>query len=825
MRIKPPPNPILLILASFVFSATGGGAVCALSLSRCGMKRKAAITAAASAALLPVMAAALWFVRARWYYIALAFCAFNLAMGFLYFFAARKSWREWKNRNEGEGANRFRGGGRRVIFGIITGLYAGLAAGIFFGLFYGWLSDAALSTLLPINPDIIAADEFVFMMGAIFMALGGVIGGIAGGLVREDDIGAVVKLVAGLVVTGTILMFMWHLFVDVIVFHSYGVSERAELPFAAGLMFPFVFAMFSVIGAFILYAAHGAREFIYKTALVGYLCLMLALTTVVYSGIVSYDFLILGKIAEKRADIRPALLLYEKSLTLYPSHYSASYLQFRIGLLLHKIGYDADAESAFKNVLTKYTANEDFVKQAKVYIDRLESAGAGKKRIVIPGVETRTEYRSSYCAPNSLALVFNYWRKNKTAKQIGTEITYSLSGTEMIDMLFYAENNGFDYNIYPDSKISDIRSFVRRNVPVLVFIPHHVFVVFGFDEALDTLIAYDVATYDVWVDHPAEDFKKEWQKTGNVMAVMLPSEESRKYLSAAKRAEARRVTLGNLQAMLAERIDGPTPEKKKRIGDAIRLAPEQPEFYLDLFNSFEGVRPDFGRKHSIGKIEAESDRQIRKYAETANEEWGGIGTYLELEAYYGKYEKMRDTLEYLTGRIAESEDYRGYQKSGFQSEMRGGIDYILGDYDGAVSQFGQSKSGSYNLGLAYEKAGSPRAAYEAYLKTIFDGAAYDLSSARHTFDKIERLAGQPFARPEQIEKATMKYVKQNPYDPRAYDRLAAYIFGREDSNKDDRAAANFYLKKAKIFEAVHGSFLNLENAYEKSDEAPRIIQR
>ncbi|HOX28297.1 MAG TPA: hypothetical protein PLQ76_03985, partial [bacterium] len=523
MRKKWVPSPVFLIFASVLLSAPGGAALCAYYMSRLGRRKQRTLFSVISIILIPVTAGALLTVRTRWYFFAGGLVAFNLIMGVFFMLAVHSPHREMALEMEAAGTKRFHAGARRVIFGILAGFIFGALAGQFFGLFYGWLADVFLSTLLPVNPDIFSQGEFVFFMTLAFMFSGGVIGGIAGGLVRNDGLSAAVKPAISLIATATALMFMWHFFVDVIAFHSYGIAAdpyRADLPDIARIVFPLLFTGFSVIGALVINGSSGARELAGRTVLVFFMCLMLTLTTVCYTGIVSYDFLILGKMREKRGDVKGALALYEKSLTLYPSPFSASYLQFRIGLLNHVRGDDAAAADAFRNVLTKYTANKHFVQQAKILSDRLENVKKGE-RFVLPGVETRTEYRSAYCAPNSMALVFNYWRKNKlTAKKIGTDITYTLFGTSALDMLFYARENGFEYYLTSDNSLNDIREFVKKKIPVLVFIPQHVFVVFGYDMRLDTLISYDVATYDVWVEHPAEDFVAEWSKTGRMMAIM-----------------------------------------------------------------------------------------------------------------------------------------------------------------------------------------------------------------------------------------------------------------------------------------------------------------
>jgi len=550
MRKRWTPHPVFLLLLTLLLSAPGGAALCAVYMRRFGRLRAARGFAALAAALVPAIALAVRYIPAKWYYIALALAGFNLAAGSLYLTAVWRGYTEMAAEIAGSGsAPRYRAGAKRVIFGILTGAAAGYPVGFFFAMFYGKLSDSVLSTLLPVNPDIFSHESFLYVMSAAFIPICGAIGGISGGLVQDEGLPAVFRPAAALVIASTILMFLWHLFVDVILFQSYGIAPKpgsgSALPEFVYLVSTLLFGVFSVAGAFFLSASAGLCQWIGRTALAAFFGLMLAATAVVYTGIVSFDFLILGKVMERRGAIPAALEFYEKSLTLYPNHYSASYLQFRIGLLLHERGRDRKALEAFKNVVTKYTGNEDFVRHARLFIDRMKDRrDRGGGRVVIPGVSARTEYRSAYCAPNSMSLIFRHWKKDFSAKRIGTEITYTLFGTSSLDMLYFAEQNGFDYFVSRGAKVDYIRRLVRMNVPVLVFIPHHVFVVFGYDTTLDTLISYDVAEYDVWVEHPVEDFLKEWQQTGREMAVMFPEGMSERYLGRGRSEESADRALG-----------------------------------------------------------------------------------------------------------------------------------------------------------------------------------------------------------------------------------------------------------------------------------------
>ena len=63
----------------------------------------------------------------------------------------------------------------------------------------------------------------------------------------------------------------------------------------------------------------------------------------------------------------------------------------------------------------------------------------------------------------------------------------------------------------PMAGLKDIKECIDAGFPVLVYVPAHVFAIFGYDEALDTFVTYDIATNDVWVEYLQKDFIKAWK--------------------------------------------------------------------------------------------------------------------------------------------------------------------------------------------------------------------------------------------------------------------------------------------------------------------------
>ncbi len=230
---------------------------------------------------------------------------------------------------------------------------------------------------------------------------------------------------------------------------------------------------------------------------------------------------VVGRQLEKSGRIEAALTWYGRSLTARSTPLIESYLQHRVGLINYKLGRRDQATASFRLVQTTRNANKDLVRQSAYYLERLARSEAGE-RVVLEGVEVRTELRDSYCAPNTLALVLNYWDRPLSPAAIGEKVALIGGGTPLSRIRFLLEERGLDHWLVPFATAADLRWLVDRGLPVLAYLPGHVLAVFGYDTGLGTLVTYDTATWDIWVDEPLPDFLEEWGKTQFLMGVVMP---------------------------------------------------------------------------------------------------------------------------------------------------------------------------------------------------------------------------------------------------------------------------------------------------------------
>ncbi len=236
--------------------------------------------------------------------------------------------------------------------------------------------------------------------------------------------------------------------------------------------------------------------------------------------------LLIGQQYEKSGTPHKAIPWYSRALSWSRSDNLKSYLQFRVALLHRKNGDLEEAKEAFIRVLVKYYHDSRLLLEAHEFRDKLEkNHGAKLKRVVIPGIEARTEYKSAYCVPNSLGLVLNYWGDRTGAKRIGAEITQLDKGSLITDEVFFSESRGFSSLVLPLRSLKDIFALIDNGIPVLAFIPGHVIAVFGYDQVLQTLVTYDVNTYDIWDDERWTEFGQDWSHMYNTIGVVVPKEK------------------------------------------------------------------------------------------------------------------------------------------------------------------------------------------------------------------------------------------------------------------------------------------------------------
>lgn len=391
-----------------------------------------------------------------------------------------------------------------------------------------WLSDQLWSYYYPVNASV---DSISSELGAVWLNFGLLLFFSALHVSREGErwsMGGLLRL-AGLVGGAHLVVDQLHMLMVTI--PLWQVEELAIFPpwldrTRQVLFFLLWFSSVPILVHHCFRRKRAGLPFLGDYAR-GLLAVALAMAGLaVVTGLPINYALLMGQHYEKSGTPIKAIPWYSRALTWSRSDNLKSYLQFRVALLHRKTGNLDEAKEAFIRVLVKYYHDSRLLLEAHDFRDKLEKrSNSALKRVVIPGVEARTEYKAAYCVPNSLGLVLNHWGDRSGAKRIGAEITQLDRGSLITDEAFYAESRGFANFVLPLRSLDDIFHLIDNGIPVLAFIPGHVIAVFGYDQALQTLVTYDVNTYDIWDDQRWTEFSQDWSHMYNTMGIVVPKDK------------------------------------------------------------------------------------------------------------------------------------------------------------------------------------------------------------------------------------------------------------------------------------------------------------
>jgi hypothetical protein len=619
------------------------------------------------------------FWKVEWYWAALLLTTIHLAGGTTLFLGLRRPFAEYRQKNPP--SPRAPGTYRQIIAGMVGGTLIGGLLGTSSMVLYLLLMDRLGSTVWPVLFDDAYAGIRV-AVGGVFMALSG---GIAGGLLGRFRPRASPEqvLVFGLALVWTHLT--WVAAVEALfaipAFQAGSATgrgwEAVTTPLVLGHFL--VGTWWPVLLLFFIIAPVGLAARLRRAGLVLGMNFAAGVTLVLTIGHVAEVCLALGRSLERSAHTGAALRSYELGLDKQPDELVASYLQYRVALLYHKLGEREKAEQGLRRVVAKYTANAELVKKASRFLDNLERGGGGR-RVVLPGVETRTEFKSAYCAPNSLALAMGYWGAKVSARVIGQRITGLSRGTIVVNQSWLADQEGFRHDFLPMAGLDDIKQLIDAGFPVLVYVPGHVFVIVGYDEALETFVTYDVATQEIWTEYLQKDFVKAWKKQATTLVLAYPPEKEA-LVPEGIRARVARLSDSYLHFQL-HYFDA--PEGAVSVPHLLRAAGDKGELFFPvtiLFSDFPGLRhavserydPDAIAESISGYFGADFDEGAHLFGQYHDERWAWPDWALQFSVSYLIGQGRFDQLEELGKRI----DAEGMLSDGSLAEL-GVVDLARG---------------------------------------------------------------------------------------------------------------------------------------------------
>jgi hypothetical protein len=616
-----------------------------------------------------------------------------------------------------------RGSYRQIIAGMLAGAFGSGLLGVAMVSLYILLSDRLMSTFMPVAFE--DAATLVMLAMALFpmLAAGLVAGGLLGWL--RPRTGPVQMLGYALALIWAQLTWLAALQVTIGIpgFQAGAAThqgwEAVLVPFTLGQLL--VGIGWSLALLFYTIRPRVLSRQWRRAMWVPAINLGAAVALAIVMGYPADLFLALGRHQEREAHVSKALWCYQLGLSKSPAPRIASYLQYRAALIQHKLGHEDMARDGFRRVVTKYNRQYALAKKAARFLDNLQKGAAGR-RVVLPGVETRTQYTGAYCVPNSLALAMRYWGAPVDARRIGARITGLGTGTYVVDQSWYAQQLGFHHDFLPLAGLEDIKACIDAGFPVLVYVPQHVFAIVGYDEALKTFVTYDVATRDIWVEYLQDDFVKAWKKQATTLVLAYPEKKADR-IPASIRSRLKNGSDSYLHFQLHyfDTLTGPPA-----VAHLEKAAGEDADFFFPLmilYDQFPSLRKTLDARYDADRMTKDIiayfgqnfDEGVHEAGQQDDEDWSDPDWALKASVKYLIGHGRFTQIEQLLARV----DAQGRLSNGmrFYNAM---IALSQGRYEDSLDRFGQSSGAKQEFygALAALQTGNRARALQGLTETI-----------------------------------------------------------------------------------------------------------
>jgi len=261
---------------------------------------------------------------------------------------------------------------------------------------------------------------------------------------------------------------------------------------------------------------------------------LIALHLIVLSTYTVTINLVIASILEDRQQISSAKTLYAKAIPYIRYDNLLASLYHRQGVL-HVLNQDHEsAIASFKKVLTDYSGHYDVFSKARRYMDAFERNRSKEKlgrKILV--VRHKTFEQAASCFPNSLSVILNFYEKQPiSTRKLSYAIKESFSsGTFIWKAESFLKENGYELlTTYWQSKKTLI-SLLEAGYPILVYIPGHVYTVYGYDSRVEMFFTYDTAQSNRWNDKPFWSLQRDWMVGSFLMSVVIPKEEKENFVA------------------------------------------------------------------------------------------------------------------------------------------------------------------------------------------------------------------------------------------------------------------------------------------------------
>ncbi len=263
--------------------------------------------------------------------------------------------------------------------------------------------------------------------------------------------------------------------------------------------------------------------------------LLVMLHCIVLSGYMVTTNLTIASILEDGHRLDSAKKLYGKCIPYIKHDNLLAALHHRQGVL-NVMNQDYEgALQAFKKVIADYSDYYEVYDKARQYIashDKTPVDTNSKRKII--NVRHQTFEQAASCFPNSLSVILNIYEEQPISTR---HLSYSIKegfdqGTFIWKAESFLEKHGYRLitSFWQDKET--LTSLLDAGYPVLIYIPGHVYTLYGYDAKMEMFFTYDTAKSNRWNDNPFHDLLKTWMDSSFLMSVVVKETEERAFAEA-----------------------------------------------------------------------------------------------------------------------------------------------------------------------------------------------------------------------------------------------------------------------------------------------------
>jgi len=262
------------------------------------------------------------------------------------------------------------------------------------------------------------------------------------------------------------------------------------------------------------------------------------LHSVVLSGYTITLDLTIASILEDNRKLSSAKTVYAKTVPYIRHDHLLASLHHRQGVL-NVLNQDYEtALTFFKKIMADYCENYGVYRKASRYVESYEKnkPADGKKRKIL-SVRHKTFEQAASCFPNSLSVILSFYEKEPiSTRKLSYSIKESFDEGTFIWKAesFLAQNDYRLITTFWQNKKTLI-SLLDADYPVLIYIPGHVYTLYGYDSRMEMFLTYDTAKLNRWDDNPFREFQKTWMNGSFLMSVVVKKGDEERLKSIAPR--------------------------------------------------------------------------------------------------------------------------------------------------------------------------------------------------------------------------------------------------------------------------------------------------